>query len=81
MSGFIRVSSKSRFHGYPEDAPSMSGINIQTAMLLGVDPDACEVGTELLGRCGLATMRLSTVAELASYFAKRSFPTATSGMF
>jgi two-component system, NtrC family, response regulator len=64
MSGFIRVSSNSRFHGYPEDAPSMSGINIQTAMLLGVDPEACEVGTELLGRCGLATMRLSTVADL-----------------
>ena len=49
MSEFIRVSSKSRFHGYPEDAPSMSGINIQTAMLLGVDPTPVRLVLNFLG--------------------------------
>ena len=64
MSRFIKVSSKSRFQELQADSSKTLETTIQTAMLLGEDPEACDVGSELLGRYGLATTRLSTVADL-----------------
>jgi len=71
MSQFIRVSSKSRLQNCLADNSSNSKINIKTAMLLGADPEACEVGSRLLERCGLTTMKLSTVADLRKGMAEQ----------
>src|SRR5439155_24751328 len=71
MSQFIRVSSKSRLQNCLADNSSNSKINIKTAMLRGADPEACEVGSRLLERCGLTTMKLSTVADLRKGMAEQ----------
>jgi DNA-binding NtrC family response regulator len=70
MSRFIRVSSKSR-QNCSADNSNNSEVNIKTAMLLGADPEACEVGSQLLERCGLTTMKLSTVADLRKGMAEQ----------
>lgn len=64
MSRFMTVSSESQFQELQADSSKTLQTTIQTAMLLGEDPEACDVGSELLERCGLATTRLSTVADL-----------------
>lgn len=71
MSGFLKVSAKPRFRELQVDSSKTLETTIQTAMLLGEDPEACDVGSELLGRCGLATTRLSTVADLRKRIAEQ----------
>lgn len=64
MRRFTTVSSNSQFQELPADSAKTLQPNIHTAMLLGEDLEACDICSELLERCGLATTRLFTVADL-----------------
>jgi len=66
MNTFMKDSSEFQLNGVLETKSDHG-----TALLLGADPEACQASSEILERCGLKTLRLSSLAELREAIRER----------
>ena len=64
MRAFLKDFSESQACDFVASETKVSMRRNGTALLLGKDPEACEVSSDILERYGLETVRLSCLAEL-----------------
>lgn len=71
MRAFLKDFSESQACDLVASEAKVSMRRSGTALLLGMDPEACEVSSDILERYGLETVRLSCVAELREVIEER----------